>query len=323
MSLLLLEMQVLLIALVGIGGFLFGLLGILGRKQPTKRRPLVNALAALALLAAAGGAFALGLSVYTWAALAGLGALAVLFWAVGSAGLGSVVLLFGRLGRDPRIQGTLVLLCAPAVALWWVHLLDQQAAAESPAFSEIAQFLIAPSLQEATEVKAYTDRGRPVPLFHVAESESPLPDLLSGENRVLHDLDRRLIRTAPPDNLSNCHGWVFAMGQFWIHSTEVDGILDDNGYRAVQVPEPGDIAVYRSEMGAPLHSALVRAAADDGMILLEGKWGILGRYVHAPADQIYSQHWTYYHTDRRGLHRLHGLGGETPVTPSEAAVQTD
>src|SRR5207253_2007163 len=149
-------------------GFLFGLLSIFERKQPNKRWPLVNAFAALALLAAAGGAFAFGLPVSTWAALAGLGALALLFGAVGSAALGWIVLLLWRLDRDRRVQGTLVLLCAPAVALWWVHLLDQQTAPDGPAFAEIAEFLIVPSLQEATEVKAYTDRGRPIPLFHVA-----------------------------------------------------------------------------------------------------------------------------------------------------------
>jgi hypothetical protein len=323
MSAVLLEMQVLLIALVGIGGFLFGLLSILRRKQPAKRSPLVNALTALVLLAAAGGAFAFGLPVATWAALAGLGTLELLFWAIGSPGVGWVVLLLWGLGRNPRLQGTLVLLCAPAVALWWVHLLDQQTTPADADFSEIAAFLAVPPLQEAPEVKAYTDRGRPVPLFQIAVSESHLPDLLAGENRVLRDLDRRLIRTAPPDNLSNCHGWVFAAGHFWIPSTEVDSILEDNRYRVVPVPQPGDIAVFRSDKETPLHSAVVRAATDDGMVLLEGKWGILGRYVHAPADQIYSQHWTYYHTDRQGQHRLHGLGGETPLTPSEAAVQTD
>src|SRR5262249_39500725 len=154
------EMQVLLIALVGLGGLLFGLSSIVGRKHPSRRRPLFHALAALALLAAAGGAFTLGLPIYTWAALAGLGGLGILFWAAGSPVVSWMVLLLWRVGRSPRWQGCLVLFCAPAVALWWVHLLDQQTTPDTAGFAEIAEFLIPPNLREVTEVTVYTDRGR-------------------------------------------------------------------------------------------------------------------------------------------------------------------
>jgi hypothetical protein len=64
-------------------------------------------------------------------------------------------------------------------------------------------------------------------------------------------------------------------------------------------------------------------AADDDLVLVEGKWGPGGRFIHAPADQIYAQQWTYYHSDRPGGHRLQGLGGATPVAPAESAAVPD
>jgi hypothetical protein len=139
-------------------------------------------------------------------------------------------------------------------------------------------------------------------LFHVATPETPAQDILSGERHLLRDFTARVIRTGPPDIVTNCHGWLFAGGQFWIHGTEVNGILEDNGN------------------GVTLHSALVRAATDDGLVLLEGKWGIYGRFIHGPADQHYAQQWTYYHSNRNGGNRLQGLGGETPLTPQEETV---
>jgi hypothetical protein len=322
MSVVLLETHLLLIAIVGLGGSLFGLLGILGRSRPNHPWPAIHALLGLILLSGSGGTAAVGLPGSIWVPLAALGILALLFWAICSPRVARMVSALWRLGSNRRLQAAVVLLCSLAIALWWVRLLEVQASPELGDFSEIADSLTMPSLQPATEVQAYTDRGRPVPLFHTT-ADGPPRDMLLRENRALHDFGRRLIRTAPPDAVSNCHGWVFAEGQFWLHGSEVDGILVDNGYRAVPVPQPGDIALFRNEQGVVQHSALVRAAAEDGLVLVEGKWGVLGRYIHAPADQIYSQRWTYYHSERHGGARLHGLGGETPPIPGEAAVAAD
>jgi hypothetical protein len=46
-------------------------------------------------------------------------------------------------------------------------------------------------------------------------------------------------------------------------------------------------------------------------MLVEGKWGHLGRYLHRPEDYPYNTSWTY-HRSRRGGHLLAGLAGTPP-----------
>jgi hypothetical protein len=107
----------------------------------------------------------------------------------------------------------------------------------------------------------------------------------------------------------NCHGWIFTGGRYWIPVEDVDLILDDNGYGRVPAPVPGDLAIYRDADGTPVHTGVVRAGGGDGPVLIESKWGGMGRFVHPPQVHPYGETTiTYYRSPRRG-HLLRGLPG--------------
>src|SRR5258708_6863274 len=54
-----------------------------------------------------------------------------------------------------------------------------------------------------------------------------------------------VIRRGPADERTNCFGFVFVHGRYWVPDTAIDPILTDNGYHPVSDPHPGDVAVYR------------------------------------------------------------------------------
>ena len=41
-------------------------------------------------------------------------------------------------------------------------------------------------------------------------------------------------------------------------------------------------------------------AAGPGGVLIESKWGFLGRFLHEPKNQCYSQDFAYYRSPRQG-----------------------
>jgi hypothetical protein len=164
----------------------------------------------------------------------------------------------------------------------------------------------APSRQ-SKEHHARTDRGALIPLLAVNPDEpKPVADeagLFAGK---AHKGQFSRIRTGPPGG-PNCHGWVYAGGRFLIMSEHVEVILRDNGYQPVAAPQAGDLAIFRDESGGVCHSAVVRGVYETGLVLLESKWGHLGRYLHTPEGYAYSDSWRYYRSPRRG-HLLAGLG---------------
>ena len=114
-------------------------------------------------------------------------------------------------------------------------------------------------------------------------------------------LEVKLIQTDGPDVSYNCHGWVFTGGKGWVRGSNVARIIRDNGYQEVTSPAPGDIAVYRDHAGEVTHTAVVRGQMQDGTLLLESKWGKLGRYIHTEKGQPYAVHaCTFYSTERGG-----------------------
>jgi hypothetical protein len=167
-----------------------------------------------------------------------------------------------------------------------------------------------------SEQKAYTDRGRVIPLY-TAEDQPPLPERRLPDPGVYwpeHAFGSQLIRTAPPDPNYNCHGWVFTGGQFILAPDAVEMILHDNGYYPVERPRVGDIVVYYDQGGMITHTALVRAIGEEDFVLVESKWGCKGgRYLHLP-ELWFSARLVYYRTDR-GSHVIRGLEKPTAASP--------
>src|SRR5207247_1736740 len=115
-------------------------------------------------------------------------------------------------------------------------------------------------------------------------------------------LDRR-IKRAETDHPSNCHGWVFTGGRYFVSPEDVEKILKENDYELVRRPEAGDLIMYRDAEGKLVHSGIVRFV-DGDFVLLESQWGTNGRYLHEPAEPQYSPSFEYYRSARRG-HLIH------------------
>ncbi len=305
------ELQLLLVCGVGLGGALVGLLGLLF--GPRRGWTAASFLLALLLLGVAAAEASLGVGREVWLALAAVGGLAGACAAIrcGWVSVAAGWLLW--LVRRPRVQGFALLAASPAFVAWWLV----QANSQLPVLEDTPTLGVEvdPSmLQQVDSVHAVTDRGQPVRLYTIAKGISA-DELKRFEQSTVQgqSLAQKQIRTVGPDPSYNCHGWVFADGHFWVRGADVPAVLEDNGYREVKEPRPGDVIVYRAADGAVLHTGLVRAAGD-GPVLVESKWGWLGRYVHRPEDQAYGDRWAFYHSDR-GDHRLQGLGGETTHVP--------
>lgn len=219
--------------------------------------------------------------------------------------VGELLLLLQR----PWISSGVLLGICPLVAIWSGLQL-------TPASDDLAgadSILHHEQMTEVATVHAATDRGHIVPVYTLSESDLQSASPSLDDARITRDYLVRLIRTAPSDLTHNCHGWVFAAGLHWVKSRDVQTILDDNGYTPVIVPQVGDVVIYRNSSGEIVHSGLVRAA-DPSLVLVESKWGALGRYVHRPAEQCYGEHFSYYHSSRRG-HVLQGINSTLPSNP--------
>jgi hypothetical protein len=172
-------------------------------------------------------------------------------------------------------------------------------------------------LEMDSSLLASTDHGVQVPLFKVRGNQE---DSLAIEgNQGLRaenlPLPYRAVRLSPPDCISNCVGWVFADAQRWILCRDVPQILEDNGYRAVQVPGPGDIAIYRDSGGTITHVARVTALLDGKRPLIESKWGYQGAFLHLAEETPYGLNYEYYHSPRSGhmlaVANLHEQAGKS------------
>ena len=207
----------------------------------------------------------------------------------------------GLLGR-PLFQWAALLLLGP-VAAWWG--LRGALATDAPfEFTLDADHrVIDVALLQEPVGWAVTDAGRKVPLYAVDRKVRPEAVATKEEEAYLgrRHLLLAVIRTAEPSLETNCHGWIFTGGRAWVLDDAVDPILHDNGYQPTTTPQPGDLAVFRQADGVPAHTCLVRSVNDDGAVVLESKWGQLGRFLHAPDQHPYACLTRfYYHSARRG-----------------------
>jgi len=292
------------LAVLGLGGVLVGLVELgLGcvRRFPTWKISLGVA----AVLGAAGGvAYACGEGVtFGQPALVLGGALLVL-------------LLFRSrhsIGGNALVQGGLLIVAGGVAVGYATYRLEQGLEADL-LDSDFALELMADPIEENSPPArlARTDSGTTVPLFEVSPSAaSPTQDREARYVRNLR-LDAKLIQTSAADLKYNCHGWVFTGGRYWVRGAAVETILKENGYKAVEHPRAGDVAIFRNHLGEVTHTGLVRAGNRRGTILIESKWGRFGRYVHGPDEHGYRGHAvTYYHTSR-GTHLLAGMDDSAP-----------
>ena len=166
--------------------------------------------------------------------------------------------------------------------------------------------LTAPPPTAISAVAAATDLGEPIEIREAIapRSENDLEGIEAAimQNTAIRDT---IIRSAPATDRSNCHGWVFTGGRYWIGSSEVEHILAGNHYSHVEDPKPGDLVVYRSG-SAIVHTGVVRYIAEGQPVIVEGKWGCTGVFLHSVARSIYGSSYAYYRSTRTG-HLLVGL----------------
>ena len=165
-----------------------------------------------------------------------------------------------------------------------------------------------------------TDLGRTVPLLYrpAIRNYQPDPVLVGTQQQRLEalGLQGHVIQIATGWQDSNCHGWVFTGGKYWLDHSTIPLILQDNGYLQVFDPRPSDLAVYRTESGRIEHSGIVRFVSP-GTILVESKWGYNGsRVLHLHDVHAFpGQTCTFYRSPRLG-HLLQGVAPQTANVPS-------
>jgi hypothetical protein len=159
---------------------------------------------------------------------------------------------------------------------------------------------------------AVTDAGAQIPLYEARSKVSDPSFEVSPEALRSHGAEGHVMQTAPGGLAYNCHGWVFTGGRHWVRSAFVERILQDNRYDLITAPVAGDLAIFRDEAGQITHTALVRGVGEDGLILLESKWGSAGRYVHTHAHHLQRNNSLNYYRTNRGTHLLRGLPGTGP-----------
>jgi hypothetical protein len=289
----------------GVGMTLFAPRGWVGR---------LTVAAAGAVVGASGVAAFLPANAISGAVVAGGVALGLT--AFGSGRVRAGLTAIARFAWHPRAVGATVAVLATGWGGYEFWRYERAVEAEANQALEAA----GPGMPATQPAKVYavTDRGDRIPL---KVPEAPLsPTEAADAERTAYAIQTtagRWIRRATADDHSNCHGWVFTGGRFLIDGSQVTEILDDNGYAAVVTPQAGDLCVYRNSNGGVSHTGVVRAVLTDGTVLVEGKWGRLGVYLHAAQDSCYGTNFTYHRSPRAG-HLLAGM--DSPADLPAVAV---
>jgi hypothetical protein len=295
-------------AVFGAGGVLLGGAGLLLARLKGGARLLWLAPASVLLLLSV-AAVASAQPDWLWQPLLALAAVD-----------GVLALLRFRRVAGPALQSGAVLLVCAALLGWQLYRLDQAVENDLRQSDALLCDFERLDLVPSPSYHAQTDRGTAVPLFTAAPEQEPVAT--EKEDKYLQNLrlDRKLIQTGSADPTYNCHGWVFTGGRCWVRGGAVDSILADNGYRVTTNPREGDVVVFRNSAGEVMHTGLVRGHSD-GSVLIESKWGQLGRYVHTAEDHAYREHARTYYRTARGSHLVAGLEGakaDGPAGPTSA-----
>jgi len=230
------------------------------------------------------------------------------------------------LARDRRAPWSFLLLSGPVLGAWLLYDIERQDHLQEFNTEAVRGEATAPfELEPVAGRWAVTDKGRTLHVYAMpygyADVDARESAFLQARQASLH-----LIRTGEAQTTYNCHGWVFAGGQHWVRGEQVDIILKDNGYHRVHNPQPGDVVVLRDPNGAVVHTGLVRGTNDEGLILVESKWGQLGRFIATADEHPYpGTSMAFYHTARGG-HLLRGLApasNDGHVSPYSSPMLAD
>ena len=169
---------------------------------------------------------------------------------------------------------------------------------------------------------AATDGGTRIVLKEPIDARDDA-ELVGLEEHTLHGslYHDQIIRRAGPTDHANCHGWVFTGGKFLLGPDDVETIVKENGYHEAHEPHPGDLVVYR-QGGAVAHTAVVRYVSEGQPVLVEGKWGTMGVFLHPADKSFYGTDYTFYRSARTG-HLLVGVGGTSPNPSAEVPTVTE
>ena len=305
------ELSAALIAvlIIGIGGPALGLMGLLeGRRQIGSRWPRPGTVLSALMALTAGGLALAGQPSIIWLSVAMLAGVDLM-----SRGLSRFVLQAGILGRrlatTRRLHAALLLVGSPIIAFGLGRYINSLT--QSPDLKLFEDEATRPlGDMQPTYRYAVTDRGRYINVYTTVPAVED-PDgakLKKYEERIQHSGGVRILAVSPAELATNCHGWVFLGNGYCLLGQDIDAILEDNGYEKVAQPRHGDLIVYRNGPANIVHTGLVRIV-DDGMILVESKWGVLGRFLHAPENQPYTQEWSFYRSPRHS-HLLYGDWGQ-------------
>ena len=291
----------------GVGFVLFAPKGWVGRL----------AIGAAGVLAAAGGALLVAPELAGWAGGIAAGVAAVLL-PLGSRSVRRFLAWAGKCLTNPRVAGGAVL---AAAGVWWGYEAYRYETAQAQMMDATMQGVtdVTPPPTAPADTPAVTDRGTPIALATAVDPLTPAEAQRQETScGVLSARAAALIRRGPAADESNCHGWVFAGGRYNLPGREVPTILAENGYTEVGVPAAGDVCVYRGSGGDVTHSAVVAAVLHDGTVLVEGKWGRMGVFLHTADASAYGTDYTFYHSPR-GTHLLRGLDPDTATGTSAAS----
>jgi hypothetical protein len=297
----------------GLGLLLAGLVNALWRKQTDRGRVLFAALACGALL---GGLWAWEPNprvVGRAAVFVALGTVPCLL--AGSSWLAAAAARAAGLFRRPPARWGLVGVAGLGCVVGSVvcHEWEEGRLADETT-RDFDLISARPPLTAAADTRAATDRGTEVVLRRPT-APRPADELRAAERGFIDRFRHRdtLLCRSALDEGANCHGWVFAGGRFWLVGSQVEAVLKENGYAEVSDPRPGDLAVYR-EGREVLHTAVVRYVTPGMPVLVEGKWGCMGVFLHPVERSAYGTDFTYYRSPRPG-HTLAGLPDGNPATP--------
>ncbi len=149
---------------------------------------------------------------------------------------------------------------------------------------------------------AFTDKGTPVALYDREVTPELMSTFYDDTSKYFAQVARSAMRRDDAQPQVNCHGWVFS-GTEIVKGEDVPLILRENDYVEVDAPQLNDLVIYSDPSGFVVHTGVVCGFLKDDSILVEGKWGVAGTYMHLVDEQPYSPSYKFYRSPRTG-HRL-------------------